>query len=660
MTKRLYKYLTFVAGQYTLTRFTHMPPNPEQFLPEKYADLPGSKPVERAVQKNLREGEAGPSSKGGRVQAYLDRLENLAAYEHELASGQTISGWDHLKAKIIKEFAIDTDDQDTLAKIAHGLYESEKKLAVEQGRGADVARLEQETESEGGVLERYQGLVHEKRDIQEKTLTSWLDYLKQNDAQYPTWFRYFVVRNLQKMGTIDKERGEYSKRTPLTVAPFPELNSEALGFVYRMLTTGIGNKEFTEPDDQPKRQELEALINKKDFARLYTFAQIETAGKLNRESIQGQWVKYEQGSDHHALEDSLRGKGTGWCTAEGSAYSHLQGGDFYVYYTKGADKKYTEPRVAIRMEGDQVAEVRGVNHRQELEPALLDIATEQYHSLPGGEKFDKKSADMKYVTALVAKQEKGVPFIKDDLIFLYELNQPIEGFGYDKDPRIQELRSQRNSEQDMPIIFGCEPRQIAHRVSEIHPDTRAYVGPLENGIFDLVQQYQIEHIYTSFPERKIRTYEIYIGGKDKDKLKHELVKKNIYVSEWARDLMASQDFTTLTNTEQAKLARLTAADLGFTQGATTPEIYQKAQKLGLELCPAEVGPNFRLQYEGKGWILIAMRQIADRDGVPMVFRLGSGGGLLGLIARSTEPGLGWFPVDEWLFRLRKLLKPLKT
>ena len=61
--------------------------------------------------------------------------------------------------------------------------------------------------------------------------------------------------------------------------------------------------------------------------------------------------------------------------AEGSAYSHLRGGDF-MSTTRVASGTYSEPRVAIHMEGDHVAEVRGVNHRQELEPALLDLATE--------------------------------------------------------------------------------------------------------------------------------------------------------------------------------------------------------------------------------------------------------------------------------------------
>ena len=172
---------------------------------------------------------------------------------------------------------------------------------------------------------------------------------------------------------MDKEKGEYAKRTEYTVAPFPELNSESLGLVFRWLNEGIRDSEFQEKPEQ--RAKLEKLIQSKDFPKLYAFSQIEAEGKLNRESLDGQWVIYPQNSDHHILEQSLANKSTGWCTATGSAYAHLQGGDFHVFYSKGSDGAFTaNPAIAIRMEGDQVAEVRGVNHRQELEPALVETA----------------------------------------------------------------------------------------------------------------------------------------------------------------------------------------------------------------------------------------------------------------------------------------------
>jgi hypothetical protein len=73
----------------------------------------------------------------------------------------------------------------------------------------------------------------------------------------------------------------------------------------------------------------------------------------------------------------LNGYRTGWCTATGSAPYQLQAGDFYVFYStnrKGEDKV---PRIAIRMEGDRVAEIRGIDAQQELEQDLVETMEEK-------------------------------------------------------------------------------------------------------------------------------------------------------------------------------------------------------------------------------------------------------------------------------------------
>ena len=475
-----------------------------EFLAGKYGDLPGSKEVDRAIQKARREGES-PYTKQERVGSYLNRLEDITGRERGLSL---------LSNKILNHFTIDTTNDETLTVLAEGLYESEKKLAIEQGRGADVARLE----SQEDVIERYKPLIIEKAGIQRKTLSSWLNYLGQNDAKQPMWFRYFVVRNLQRMGTLDKEKMTYTKRTPKTIAPFPELNSEALGWAYKRLAN-IDPDEAIDPSDpqaEIKSQHLEKILKSKDFPALYAFAQVETSGKLNRQTIQGEWRKYNKGSDWRTLEGDLKSKGTGWCTAEGSASAHLEGGDFYVYYTKGTGDQYTEPRVAIRMEGDQVGEVRGVNQRQELEPELVDIAQNRYHELPGGEKYDKKASDMKYLTTIDKKVKASQDLTKDELVFLYEINTPIEGFGYKKDPRVDELVSQRNPKEDAPIVLECQPNEIAWSEQEINEYTKAYIGPLSKDIF--IKHANLEHIYTSFPEGRIRIDELEIGGKSVSEL----------------------------------------------------------------------------------------------------------------------------------------------
>lgn len=400
--------------------------------------------MESAVNKAQRAGTK-IHNKEERVEAYTDRLERLTENER---------GFKKLKAMVLDRFAIDTRDEDVLNKLAEGLYESEKRIAIEQGRGQAVERLK----SMPDIVQRYKPLVFEKAEIQRKTLSAWLDYLQKNDAKHPMWFRYFVVRSLEKMGMLDKERAAYSKRAAKTVAPFPELNSEALGWVYKRLTDGIDPEDFQM--EVKKKNRLESLIHAKDFAGLYAFAQIETAGKLNRESIEGAWKKYNKGSDYRLLEKDLKGKGTGWCTAEGSAKNQLQTGDFLVYYSKGSDGAYTEPRVAIRMEDENVAEVRGVNPKQELEPELVDIAQKKYHNLPGGQPYDKKASDMKRVTAIDKKVKANQDLSANDLRFLYEFDGKIEQFGYDPDPRVDAILGTRNRREDLCSIFNCTQEEL--------------------------------------------------------------------------------------------------------------------------------------------------------------------------------------------------------
>lgn len=61
------------------------------------------------------------------------------------------------------------------------------------------------------------------------------------------------------------------------------------------------------------------------------------------------------------------------CTAQ----TQLQGGDFYVYYSKNTDGADVIPRVAIRMEEDKIAEVRGIAPKQNVDPYIAPVIEEK-------------------------------------------------------------------------------------------------------------------------------------------------------------------------------------------------------------------------------------------------------------------------------------------
>ena len=178
---------------------------------------------------------------------------------------------------------------------------------------------------------------------------------------------------------------------------------------------------------------------------------------------------------------------------------------------------------------------------------------------------------------------------------------------------------------------------------------------------NIVKQLNQTRVQDGQPElalgQEIKIDRLPIGGKTKEQLQQELQSANIQTSSYADDLLNSPEFEPLTEVEDSVLVRLTVGDLGFPQGATTEEIYQRAQELGLELCPPETGPELRLKADTEQrfgeYMNIAMKPIADSDGYPYVFYLNrrTGGQWLG--ARSAKTSDRWNAGDPFVFRLRK-------
>src|SRR3989338_9869010 len=146
-------------------------------------------------------------------------------------------------------------------------------------------------------------------------------------------------------------------------------------------------------------------------------------------------------------------------------------------------------------------------------------------------------------------------------------------------------------------------------------------------------------------------------GKDTIQFLEELVSKQINISDYAQDMLKSKDFAYLKKSEGVQLIRISVADLGFDRGATTDQVYGRAQSLGLELCPAEVGPHYRLKYIDQPlneWFWIAMKQITERNGNPGVFDLVRDEDGLWLTNNWAKPENRWNSDYKFVFRLRKL------
>jgi len=391
---------------------------PKEFLEEKYPDLQQSSEVESAVRRHeVRTGEKAKQQPKERIEAYLDRLEEVFNPGNPDKRERRV---DILKDKLHELFIIKPEE------IPESYFNNQKKIAREQGHG-DIEITDEIRKQSAEVI------VND----QEKSLDTWVDYLGSEDAMYPNWLKYFAFRSITKLSEYDKEKKEFKKRSKGTTAPFPDINREALAYVL----DAVEKSHKREAKEGATDEQWEKLLKTANFGKLYGYAieHITPASQEEKENIQGEWVKYEQGSDAEPLYKSLQGHGTGWCTAgEGVAKTQLEAGDFYVYYTES--KKGKVPRVAIRMQNGEIAEVRGINADQNLEPVMADIVKERVKDLPGAEKYERKAIDMKRLTDVEKKIKSVQELTVDDLKFLYEIDGEIQGFGFYRDPRIEELQ----------------------------------------------------------------------------------------------------------------------------------------------------------------------------------------------------------------------------
>lgn len=623
-----------------------MAENP-RFLDKKYQDLAGSREVSRAVSVSKKEKGESPHTRDERIEAYLERLERYFGHKEgdEYVEGDE-RGFELLKNKILERYI-------TKAKeIPESYYEN---IIRDSGRLGDWQHMD-EAQKETFRIQNSEAVLSDQR----ASLEEWIDYMALKDSAYiPSELKYFIIRNIVRMSEYDKDKKIFGKRSVGTVKKFPDLNHEALGYlVDGIIKKWQGEEKEFEHDIQPEdREKFRQFVNKEDFQKLYAWC-YENFKPISEHLLpvtDGLWVRYAQNSNPQKLVESVRGKGTGWCTAgEQTAKTQLQAGDFYVYYTKDDNGQYTIPRIAIRREGESIAEVRGIAYKQNLDPYMGEVLDKKLDEFPDKEKYIKKEKDNRELMKIDKKIKRGENLTKEELVFLYEIDSKIDSFGYNADPRIVELRKPRNVEEDMLTIFECTKDEIAHNASEVNENTKVYVGEWNIDVFQKVKNFpQIKHLYEKFPEEKIFMMDIETDPsiQSAEDVKNRIIQRGMWCSGRADYLLTKTKFSK--QAEKYSLVRFTAKELGLTNAPLTYEIYKKAEESGLELCPAELGPQLRLQYEGSERMWIAMNQIVSRSGVPLTFYLSSNGARLELDEMQPSRDRGWISDRKFVFRFRR-------
>lgn len=630
----------------------------KNFLDKKYPDLHNSKPVESAVnqtQENIY-------AKDEKIEAYLDRLEKLILDpKKEQTRGNLFDGDSRPRALfLLREMVMNKYVRSDTEKKTEGVVRVEERAARELGMNLEYGERQRN--------ERQEILV---KDL-EKSLDSWISYLSDNNEPYPTWFRYYVFRNVLNLGEFDKDKKEFKERSKGSAGLFPDIDRGALAYIEDILEATKDEKVLHKLQEAQKvaannnlkegeltTKEKAESFSKMSFAKQYTEA-IKLNGEITpemREETRGKWVKYQQGTDPTALWASLQNKGTAWCTKGfATASTQLSGGDFYVYYTLDKSGQPNIPRIAVRMNGqNQIGEVRGVaDGQQNLEGNMAPILEEKLKDFGfEADRYNKKSSDMKKMTELVKKKEKNEPFTSEELQFLYEVNDSIEGFGYGVDPRIKELRGNRKLEEDMLVIFECTKDQITKNPNEINKDAKAYIGEWNPEIMRKIPE-NIKYLYELFPEKKIFMKNIEITTKTPEQYIKELKKEGCRISGFARDILNKLESTK--QKENIDVVSFSIKQLGFQNGATLQQIYDKAKELNLELCSPQVGPELRLNYKNQPdneYLKIAMESISDRGGSPRLFDVCRDGSESWLDNDSGKLDFHYRGDTRFVFRFRK-------
>lgn len=147
-------------------------------------------------------------------------------------------------------------------------------------------------------------------------------------------------------------------------------------------------------------------------------------------------------------------------------------------------------------------------------------------------------------------------------------------------------------------------------------------------------------------------------GESKASLKKKLTEYK--VSNWAKELFEK---ISISPKQDIDLVILTPRDLGFTGWPTTTELFAKAKAQGYDLCPQDVGPVLRVNYDDqpKGeWLVIAMEPITVSGGSQDVFYVEHGGDERWLYANRGDPGGVWSADCRFVFVRKDGTQPSDT
>jgi hypothetical protein len=150
-----------------------------------------------------------------------------------------------------------------------------------------------------------------------------------------------------------------------------------------------------------------------------------------------------------------------------------------------------------------------------------------------------------------------------------------------------------------------------------------------------------------------KTSRLGTGFKTGDDFRSGIKEGGNFICGLADNILDESSFTVSEAVVSVDLVNVSVSDLGFKySSARLVHIFAMAFSLGLELCPAEMGPRLCLHYgdQSKGErFFIAMEPIIYSGGPACVFGVECDHDGLWLITRSADLGSFWNPDERFVF-----------
>lgn len=163
-----------------------------------------------------------------------------------------------------------------------------------------------------------------------------------------------------------------------------------------------------------------------------------------------------------------------------------------IYSPSKDSQKYSITKDQFILDKSQtIAEIRGIESGQNIDQFIQPVLDEKLKEFgKEGKIYLKKSEDMKEMTKITEKHRNEQVLNIEDLKFVYEIDSKIEGFGFQKDPRIKQILDDRNTKEDLRAIFNVkdDDNELALCLINNKGLIEKYINFLDNLNYDTVKK----------------------------------------------------------------------------------------------------------------------------------------------------------------------------